>query len=72
MDIMSKNTFDVFNSSKRKSKKRYDANMKNKIRDRDMNKKDDMSYRSKIRMCSRLLGGEEKIAIKKLREICYD
>mgnify|MGYP003676246084 CR=1 FL=1 len=68
---MSKNSFDVFNSSKRKAKNSYTAKRKNKIKDRDMSKKDDMSFRSKIRMCSRLLGGEEKIAIKKLREICY-
>ena len=71
MVIMSKNSFDVFNSLKRKSKSRYVANMRNKIRDRDMNKKDDMSYRSKLRMCSDVSFGEGKFAMKKLREIRY-
>jgi len=68
---MSKNSFDVFNSSKRKSKNSYAAKRKNKIRDRDMNKKDDMSYRSKLRMCSDVSFGEEKFAMKKLKELRY-
>ena len=68
---MSKNSFDVFNSSKRKSKNSYIAKRKNKIRDRDMSKKDDMSFRSKIRMCSDVSFGEGKFAMKKLREIRY-
>ncbi len=68
---MSKNSFDVFNSPKRKSKNSYTAKRKNKIRDRDMSKKDDMSFRSKIRMCSDVSFGEGKFAKKKLREIRY-
>jgi len=71
MDIMSKNSFDVFNSSKRKAKNSYTAKRKNKIKDRDMSKKDDMSFRSKMRMCSDVSFGGEKFAIKKLREIRY-
>jgi hypothetical protein len=70
MVIMSKNSFDVFNSLKRKSKSRYVANMRNKIRDRDMNKKDDMSYRSKLRMCPDISFGDGEKSIKKLWELC--
>jgi hypothetical protein len=37
----------IRNTLKIKSKNRYDSNMKNKIRDRYINKKEDMSYRMK-------------------------
>jgi hypothetical protein len=39
----------IRNTLKIKSKNRYDSNMKNKIRDRYINKKEDMSYRT---MCN--------------------
>ena len=39
----------IRNTLKIKSKNRYDSNMKNKIRDRYINKKEDMSYRA---MCN--------------------
>jgi len=68
---MSKNSFAVFNSSKRKSKNSYAENMRNKIRDRDMNKKDDMSYRSKLRMCSDVSFDDGYKPIKKLKELRY-
>ena len=45
--------------------------MRNKIRARDMNKKDDMSYRSKLRMCSDVSFDDGYKPIKKLKELRY-
>ena len=49
----------IRNTLKIKSKNRYDSNIKNKIRDRYINKKEDMSYRTMCNYSNVLLGGSK-------------